>query len=93
MVNLILLVLDADTPLAHRRVLRVQIDGCHSDFVVARSPGDLAAIRAEPRAAAGNLQVDDLISARRDEHHSVADPMPACTVATTHLPFGAKQGL
>ena len=69
MVDLVVLVLDVHAPFANRRLLRLEIDGRAGQIVVLGSPGHHFAVRAEAGTAAGNLQVDDLVSMGLDEHN------------------------
>ena len=47
--------LEADPALADGRIVRIQVDGGRRDLVVARTPGDLFAIRADAWTATRNL--------------------------------------
>jgi len=75
-VNLIGLVFDVQTPLAHRRRFCVQADRRRRDFMVARSPGNLLSIRAEARPAARDFQIDDPGTVSLDQKDGVVDAHP-----------------
>ena len=84
-----LLVLNAHGPLADRGRSALEIDGRRRQFVVARSPGHLLAVRAEAGPAAGNLQVDDLVPMRLDEQNRMVKAHAG--MHGRHDPFAARQ--
>src|SRR5205814_8161802 len=73
-VDLRRLVLDPQLPRADRRLVRVEVNRGRVELVIAGAPGDVSAVGADCGAAAGNLQVDDLVPVRLDRQDCVAEP-------------------
>src|SRR6185503_17007625 len=72
-VDLVRLIHDLHDSRANGRSFRVQVDRRGCQLMIAGSPGDVLAIGADARPAAGNLQVDDASAVRFDQQGPMAD--------------------
>jgi len=72
-INLVGLVFDAQAPVTHCRLIRIEIDGSSRNFVIAGAPGDLLPVWTQAGAAAGYVQVDDIGSMRFDQQYAMID--------------------
>src|SRR5262245_38744424 len=70
-VDLFWIIFDAQTPLPHRWLLKIEVDWSRGNFVIPCSPGKLFPIGAKARAAAGDFQIDNIRAPSLNQEYGV----------------------